>query len=398
MKRREGENVTFRPANILNRPKFRSSGHQNTLETFRSARVGHWELSLGLRVASDENQSMRYLLTMAVFVPALAVAADGVGVTFNGYTSLEFEKRLGGTGNADPEGSFDADLFDLVINARPVERVRATADFTWEHGPASEDGRGNVALEYGFVEYTVSNSLRIRAGKMFTPYGVFNEIHTAKPVFLSVKEAASTNKPERIVAAERFFPRWSTGIAAVGSTFAGDWSLDYNLMVANGEQDETNPYEQDNNSAKAITGRLRLESDTMRLGVSMYYDDPGEMGITRLSPGGHFFWRRGGFELNAELVAGIFEHPDGPDNTQLGGFIQPAFRAGKWVPYLRLDWVDPNIDVADDEGMSVLVGLNVEIASAFHLKAELERVSGRDNSSLSGGHYQQFRSAIVLGF
>ena len=99
---------------------------------------------------------------------------------------------------------------------------------TWEHGAATEDDRGNVALEYGFVEYAVSDLLKVRFGKMFTPFGIFNEIHTAKPAFLSVKEAAGTNKPERIVeAGYRFFPRWGTGIALRGDGVLGGKDFDY---------------------------------------------------------------------------------------------------------------------------------------------------------------------------
>ena len=129
-------------------------------------------------------------------------------IRINGYTSFEFEKQLGKKGNGDPHGSFDADGFDLVLNIHASERVRAALDMALEHGVATEDGRGNVAMEYGFVEYTFSDLLKLRVGKMFTPFGVFNEIHTAKPAFLSVKEAASLNKNDRIVdGGFRFYPR-----------------------------------------------------------------------------------------------------------------------------------------------------------------------------------------------
>src|SRR5687768_7750286 len=77
-------------------------------------------------------------------------------ITINGYLNFEFEKQLQEEGFGDPKGSFDADQFDLVFNIHASNRVRVAADFSWEHGTATEDGRGNQALEYGFVEYTVS--------------------------------------------------------------------------------------------------------------------------------------------------------------------------------------------------------------------------------------------------
>ena len=119
-----------------------------------------------------------------------------------------------GEGGGDPNGSFDADGFDLGLNFHVSDKVRAATDLTWEHGAATEDNRGNVAVEYAFVEYTVSDLVKVRFGKMFTPFGVYNQIHTAKPTFLSRQGAGATNKPERIVVnAARFFPRWGSGIA-----------------------------------------------------------------------------------------------------------------------------------------------------------------------------------------
>ena len=129
------------------------------------------------------------LLASALLWPG-SVASAQVSDMFhlNGYSSFEFEKQLGDKGKGDPNGSFDADLFDLVFNFTPVPRLRVSSDLTWEHGAASEDGRGNVAVEYAFAEVTAKDWLKLRAGKMFTAFGIYNEIHTAKPAFLTVKE------------------------------------------------------------------------------------------------------------------------------------------------------------------------------------------------------------------
>src|SRR5262245_15218105 len=81
-------------------------------------------------------------------------------IRINGYTSFEFEKQLSKQGNGDKNGSFDADGFDLVLNIHASERVRAALDMALEHGVATEDGRGNVAMEYGFVEFTVSDAAK----------------------------------------------------------------------------------------------------------------------------------------------------------------------------------------------------------------------------------------------
>ena len=123
-----------------------------------------------------------------------------------------------------------------MFNFTPVDRFRVAADLTWEHGPATEEFRGNVAVEYAFAEYSVRDWLRLRAGKMFTPFSIYNEIHTAKPLFLSVKEPVSTNKIEKMGSTIRFYPRWGAGLTVLGNgQLAGkDW--DYVVQVSNGEQ------------------------------------------------------------------------------------------------------------------------------------------------------------------
>ena len=155
------------------------------------------------------------IVAMATWTGATARAeaplvGNGDSFRVDGYSSFEFEKMFGDEGRGDPNGSFDADLFDLVLNWRGSDRLRVAADVTWEHGPATEDGRGNVAVEYAFAEYSFADWARVRAGKMFTPFGIYNEIHTAKPAYLSVKEPLSTNKPDKFGMPQRMYPRWET--------------------------------------------------------------------------------------------------------------------------------------------------------------------------------------------
>ena len=105
--------------------------------------------------------SMRKLRTAALVLAVLAVASGARAqvwdkLRINGYGSLEYEKQItdASKGKGDKNGSFDADGFDLVFNFTPTDRFRVAADLTWEHGPATEEFRGNVAVEYAFAEYS----------------------------------------------------------------------------------------------------------------------------------------------------------------------------------------------------------------------------------------------------
>ncbi len=236
---------------------------------------------------------MRWML-VAILVTTVVASTNTLEaqytskLTINGYSGFEFEKQLDEDGAGDPNGSFDADLFDLVLNFQVTDKIRVSTDLTWEHGAATEDDFGNVAVEYAFVEYAFSDLVKVRVGKMFIPYGIYNEIHTAKPAFLSVKEPASTNKTERIVEnAFRFYPRWGAGIAVHGDGLIGERGFSYDLFVSNGDQSETNPFEEDNNGAKAFTGRFRFEpSESLEVGTSFYHDTPDSDGVGSLTSSG----------------------------------------------------------------------------------------------------------------
>lgn len=353
---------------------------------------------------------LKRALPVAIMLAAgLAAGAQEIfdRITINGYTSFEFEKQLDKEGNGDPNGSFDADGFDLVLNVHATERVRFAGDLAWEHGPETESGRGNVVMEYGFVEYTLSDLFKFRAGKMFTPFGVFNEIHTAKPAFLTVKEAASLNKTDRIVKdAFRFYPRWGAGIALHGDGVMAGKNFNYDLQLSNGDQENTNPFEEDDNGFKAVAGRVRYEpSDALRLGYSFYVDKSSDPNRGRLvSNGLEAELTLDRFRMASEVAIGKLtpETAGLAAVTQIGFYLQPSWHFENGVtPYMRLDFVDPNTDTAGDHGIDWIVGVNWEIAKSFQLKAEHNYFKGGENSSLAkfpGRGYSEIKTAVVLGF
>lgn len=352
---------------------------------------------------------MRRLSLAGVLLVALSspVAAQELmdRIVINGYTNFEFSKQISKEGLGDKNGSFDADQFDLVFNISVSERVRAALDLSWEHGTATEDGRGNQAMEYGFVEYALSDKLKLRFGKMFTPFGVFNEIHTAKPAFLTVKEAASLNKTDRIVGGGfLFYPRWGAGIAAHGDGVVGGKDVSYDVLVANGEQQEANPFEEDENTSKSLTARVRVDAtESLRLGYSFYHDRLSSTSYTTLQSHGleaEVSLTR--FRMLAEVAFGSLGRVSGGTQRQLGWYIQPSYHLkGGFTPYLRFEYVNPDRDKPEMDGRDFIVGLNVELSKNFQLKIENNAFHGGSKStlaSLPGQGYHELKAALVLGF
>lgn len=349
-------------------------------------------------------------------------------MTVNGYFSHEYEKRLSGDtcdkpGCPDPNGSFDADMFDLVFNFQPTDRLRIAADLTWEHGVQSEIAKGNIASEYTFAEYTVSDLLRIRAGKMFTPFGIYNEIHTAKPAFVIMKEPNPTNKFYFVASGDEglnFYPRWGSGIAAVGNGFWLDMPFDYAVMIANGDReyhDEgeyKNEYDKDDNPQKAYTARIRVNiTDDWQMGASAHrdrmidYDNWSDRKDTNgtaelMSLGLQSMWHiTDRFGLEMELVAGYYDHSAQKRLDRYGFSILPTWLVDgdRVTLYFLYAEADPNLDKSNNKVRIYQPGVNIEIDDNLFLKLELYNVRAeRNNALLSGAEYTEFRSAIAIGF
>jgi hypothetical protein len=344
------------------------------------------------------------------------LVGSGEAFRVDGYTSFEFEKMLSDEGRGDPNGSFDADLFDIVVNWRGSDRLRVAADVTWEHGSATEDGRGNVAVEYAFAEYAFADWARARVGKMFTPFGIYNEIHTAKPAYLTVKEPFATNKNDKFGSALRFFPRWGTGAALLGNGTARGVAWDYVVALTNGDQEATNPFEEDDNTQKAIQGRARFTFlDQLEVGLSAYRDslteldgagDPTGGRTVQLSYGAHAVWRSGfGPGVELEFVRGGLSPSSsavGPDTWGQGATAMAWWTfSDRYTPYARLEWLDPDTDVADDRALLLIAGVNVRVPGGLVVKAELDKVQAQDaNTRFTGGlgDYVEVKAAVVVGF
>ncbi len=326
-------------------------------------------------------------------------------ISINGYLSVEYEQHVSGDEEGDANGSFDMDLIDIVLNIQATDKLRIATDFTWEHGAASEDGRGNVAVEYAFAEYSVLGDLaKIRAGKMFTNFGIYNEIHTAKPATLTVKEPQSTNKNNKLGSEIRFYPRWLTGLAVVGNYH----SWNYALQVSNGETEDegSNPYEEDDNSHKAVNGRIRYNPiDALRLGFSFYRDsmeDPDSSERLDINSYGlQVEWENdGGTGLEFEAVTGSENHKSGT-NIKRHAYTAMVFQrlGSRYTPYFRYEHLEPDTDTSDDEGSVSILGINVLIDENMYLKFEFDKFStGDNNEKYEGASFTEFKSSLSIGF
>jgi hypothetical protein len=345
------------------------------------------------------------LAAVGLWPASRAEAQLGDRIKINGYASVEFEKQSGDEGKGDPNGSFDSDGVDLVVNVLATDRLRVGIDLTWEHGAVTEEGRGNVAVEYAFMEYFVRDWLKLRAGKMFVPFGLYNEIHTAKPLFLSVKEPFATDKTDKLGSPLRFFPRWGTGLAALGSGQIAGRDYDYTLQLSNGESVTVNPFEKDDNTAKALAARFRFHpTKGLAVGASAYRDelspeDAAVRNTTQVSWSLHGSWEGSHAGVEGMYVHGSLEPDTRPQLSREGVEAMVWGKFGRLRPYLRYEYHDPDTGLDEDQAQMALGGVNVRIDDGFYLKAEIDRTTSGDlNPKIKGVAFNEFKASLAVGF
>ncbi|HEX8848998.1 MAG TPA: hypothetical protein VF761_05665 [Gemmatimonadaceae bacterium] len=352
------------------------------------------------------------LATAAWTIPVRAQQIDlSDKIRLNGYSNFEFEYMPSKAGRGDGNASFDAQEFDLVFNIIPTDRLRVNADMRWEHGVATEDSRGNAAISHAFAEYTVRDALRLRAGKILLPFGIYNEIHTAKPAIFLYKEPFAVYKTEKLGGVRRFQPRSGAGLEALGSGGLGGVDADYTVLVVNGETTgKKDPFEEDDNRAKSLTARFRVHpASWVMLGTSYYHDQLTEFDATGKDTGRRT--RQSSYVQSLELspgpvlVQGEWARgnvtPSSAPGTDMEGWyaVASVMLLDRYRPYVELQHFDPSRKLANDEVRIVSPGVNLRMDGGLYLKFQVDKYHSLPaNTRFKGVDYTELTAAVAVAF
>jgi hypothetical protein len=339
-------------------------------------------------------------------VPA---AAPEERLSINGYLNIEGDYQLTQQGLGDRKGSIDVDVFELLVNYKGSDKLRVSAAVDFEHGVDTEFAQGELTTGWMFIEYAHADALKLRVGKFLTPFGVYNEIHGAKNLFLSRDEPRATLKPQKSAKnGFRYAPKWMTGGLATGTLPAGKGSFDYIVAFGNGEQLETNPYEVDNNTKKATLARVQyMPNDAITLGVSGYHDfltlktTSDEGNVTSL--GAHARYDGSNWKLLYELAHGRQRLPGAPVTASETGHVAEAgyrFASGL-TPFVQWQTVDTKAGAVKENATAVAAGIDIPIGRHFVYKVQAMYWTGsKDNKKFNfeGRRYSEISMAFFYGF
>lgn len=345
-------------------------------------------------------------LTLFLLLSGSAGVAQESKLRVYGYFDLELEGS-----NKDAVGkrwTFDQHHFNVVTIYQLDERFRVFGEIEWEHGISLEsggNGSGLVALERAWLEYKYSDAFKVKVGKFLPPFGIYNLRHDATPTFLSTFLPSSiygkhtnTNGGK-----QRLFAKFATGVQILGSLLGDKWEGEYYLYLSNGRG--SNPGEKDDNSNKAVGGRLVVSPpvEGLRLGMSFYTEKNGSANNTKqrtLAFDAALDYSD--FKLETELILPNLEHvdsigtPNGKHQNGAGFYVQGANTFfDKLTPFARYDFFNPDVDKGDDGETDVVLGINFAVTPRVYLKSEIHFKSFQNANSKS---YEMFVSSLAVAF
>lgn len=168
--------------------------------------------------------------------------ADGrLYVNGNGEWSFQATDREGAVyGRGVADGEWETAMFDLLVIAKPTDYLSAYAQAGFD--------LDTVSLEWAFLEWKLSDALRIRAGKVKQPLGNYTEIRfvgTSRPLYDLPAAVYGPN----LIAAQSY-----SGLGFTGDFhLAEGWTLQYDLWGGGLVLPSYEPYK----TLSATSGQVR---------------------------------------------------------------------------------------------------------------------------------------------
>jgi hypothetical protein len=347
-------------------------------------------------------------LAGAFLLTAVAGAAEeNTSVAVHGFGNIVYGNTDGNeyaVGNED--GEYAHGEMAISFLADPADRVHIAVQtaLEQEHGGVWEPD-----LDFAFAEWRFSDALKLRAGRVKAPFGLYTEIFdvgTLRPL---------AYLPQGIYGPAALVTEGFNGAGLTGYRRVGRWALQYDLYFGDlnldvervavesfppggeGEQEGEEPAEADEEGEageepsgeeegegleivrNAIGGRLTLETPVsgLRVGVSAYSGSEGEHRHTTV--GAHFEAIREPWWLRAEY-AHLTESGE-LDSDAL--YVEVARRLGpRWQAAARYDWMEEDgeslegLPSALRRSRDVGIGLNYWFSPQFVLKVSYHNIDG----------------------
>ena len=128
------------------------------------------------RSARRHGASMALAALGCLAVQAAGAVEIGERIDLHGYGYQDYAQASANTYlGADRKGTWDNNFVGLVMSATLTEKSKFWAQM-------EDTATGGVAVTWAFVDYELTDSARLHAGRVKFPLGFYNEIIDAKPL------------------------------------------------------------------------------------------------------------------------------------------------------------------------------------------------------------------------
>lgn len=274
------------------------------------------------------------------------------------------------------QGELDNLTLALNLAATPVERLRLEAQVFAD----IDRGVGETAFDYAFAEWRFSDALRVHAGRMKHPFGIYTEIYdvgTLRPFYSlpqSVYGPAGTLAEAYDGGGVSGFRKLGTRWAMTYDVYAGKLHLpfaDFDADVLPGNEDGELDVKQ------VIGGRAVVETpvDGLSFGASAYRGtiDARERRVRHMAAGGQIEYVTDRLSLRTELTG----NRSGA-SSEHAGYVEAAWRFTRhWQVAGRYDGVQEKNDrTIDGRHNETAVGVNCWFTRRFVVKLSGHHIDG----------------------
>ncbi|MDH4230041.1 MAG: hypothetical protein OEW11_09935 [Nitrospirota bacterium] len=343
---------------------------------------------------------MRFAIGIAVIVwtaglllgtlaePARAAEVIPGKLSINGY----IDTLYGHNQNASGTSGFDVYHWVTLLNWQVNPWVRAYGDLTMEHGAIHDDNgvpRGEIKTR-SFIQIRARETLNLNIGQFLMPFGHFNIVHDASPLFIQIGEPRSVYA-KRVIGQDssglvdikdRAFLKEGAGAWLFGRavTLGGNLNAAWDLYVSNGRGSNGSVGQGagDENQNKATGAHLLLGlPNHLSLGGSYFTERHAGLGNSAPDPR-IAVWateaqlKAGHLTLLAEQsVAEVDAHLTVPRHRGAGRYIQAEFAMHRLTPYARHEVYHNRKWPAGGEREEIgTLGVNLHLVPNMFLKFE----------------------------
>ncbi|MBA4320643.1 MAG: hypothetical protein C0412_19800 [Flavobacterium sp.] len=221
----------------------------------------------------------RLLVVFIILVSVLSIEsiAQSKQWTLYGYGQVDF---LASTKSGTKSG-FDQRRVNLIGEFFPDEKMRVLTDIEYEGGATLNVGdssySGTIKISRAWLEYTVFPELKFRAGKMLTPFGLYNLVHDASASYFPLEPPIMYSELllDPKLRAQRLYSKYQIGVEVLGTINLNEdgSQLDYSIGLGNGRGAMNDGTDINNN--RSVSSRMVYRPSSvagLQIGSSIYFD------------------------------------------------------------------------------------------------------------------------------